>query len=80
MARPKNSTRLAPAVTVPETPSPVISLSLKQAAIVTGLALWAIRTAIWDGELPARLIGKKQIVLRTDLERWVASQPVVRAA
>jgi hypothetical protein len=77
MARPKNSARVVPAVSS-ENVSSVISLSLRQAAAVTGVALWCIRTAIWDGGLRARMAGKKQIVLRSDLEKWIAGQPVVR--
>jgi hypothetical protein len=41
------------------------------------LALWHIRSAIWDGELTAHMAGKKMIVLRTDLEKWLSSQPVI---
>lgn len=78
MARPKNSVRKISAVPPTEFSS-VISLTLKQAAAVTGLALWCIRTAVWDGQLPARYLGKKQIVLRPDLEKWIAAQPVVRS-
>lgn len=77
MARPKKSSKIVPVVSPTEFSS-VISMSLKEAAVVTGLALWCLRSAIWDGNLPARLVGKKQIVLRVDLERWVADQPIVR--
>lgn len=54
-----------------------IAFSLKQAAIVSGAALWALRSAVWGRKLPARLIGKRQIVLKTDLEKWLASAPLV---
>ena len=52
-----------------------LSFSLKEAAAITGLALWTLRTAVWDRKLPARLFGKRQIVLRADLEAWLASTP-----
>lgn len=71
MKRPKNVVQPAP------NPNQ-LSFSLREAASVTGLALWALRSAIWAGQLPARLVGKRQIVLRADLEKWLASQPVIR--
>jgi hypothetical protein len=77
MARPKKSAAILPVVpSVPEFPS--LSFSLKQAAAATGVALWHLRSAIWNGQLVAHMAGKKQIVLRADLERWIASRPIVR--
>jgi hypothetical protein len=76
MARPKNSSLVTPVVPpVPEFPS--LAFSLKQAAAVTGVCLWHLRSAIWNGKLVAHMAGKKQIVLRVDLEKWIASQPIV---
>jgi hypothetical protein len=54
-----------------------MAFSLKDASIATGVTLWALRSAVWEGKLPARLIGKRQIVLKADLERWLVSAPVV---
>lgn len=54
-----------------------LSFSLKQAANITGIALWAIRSAIWGRRLQAHLVGKKQIVLHDDLQQWLASSPLV---
>ena len=62
------------AAAVPPNPA-ALSFSLKQAAMVTGVALWTIRTAIWGKQLRAHVVGKRQIVLRTDLEKWLASLP-----
>jgi hypothetical protein len=53
-----------------------ISFSLKEAAAITGLALWTLRTAVWERRLPARLFGKRQIILRADLEQWLVSVPL----
>jgi hypothetical protein len=61
---------------VPPNPN-ALSFSLREAAIVTGTALWAIRSAIWGRKLSAHLIGKRQIVLRADLEKWIAATPAV---
>jgi hypothetical protein len=77
MARPKNSRQVQPPAVVPDV-SASLSFTLKQAAAATGVALWHLRSAIWDGQLSARLIGKKQIVLRSDLERWLTKQPTIR--
>jgi hypothetical protein len=55
-----------------------ISFSLKEAAAITGLALWAVRSAIWDRQLKAHFVGKRQIVLRADLEQWLASTPTAQ--
>jgi hypothetical protein len=61
-------------------PNPnALSFSLKEAAQVTGIALWAIRSAVWARQLSAHVIGKRQIVLRADLEKWIVSQPIANS-
>jgi hypothetical protein len=77
MARPKKSSLVFPVVP-PISDLHSLSFNLKQAAGITGVALWHLRSAIWNGQLIAHLAGKKQIVLRVDLERWISSQPIVR--
>jgi len=69
----KKSTAVSPIVPNPNQ----LSFSLKEAAVISGAALWAIRSAVWARKLPAHLIGKRQIVLRGDLEKWIASTPTV---
>jgi hypothetical protein len=65
-------------VVPPISPNPnALSFSLKECAVVTGTALWAIRSAVWARKLPAHVIGKRQIVLRSDLEKWIATTPTV---
>lgn len=65
-----------PAAVSPLAPNPnAISFSLKECAAITGIALWGIRSAIWGRKLPAHVIGKRQIVLRSDLEKWLSSTP-----
>ena len=54
-----------------------IALPLKQAAQVSGLTVWALRNAIWDRKLVARLAGKRLLILHTDLQNFVASLPQV---
>ena len=73
--------KLAPAAAAPRpAPNPnALSFSLKEAAQVTGIALWAIRSAVWARKLSAHVIGKRQIVLRADLEKWITNHPIANA-
>jgi acyl CoA:acetate/3-ketoacid CoA transferase beta subunit len=73
-AKSKKSRQPATAAKIAPNPS-AFSFSLKEAAAITGIALWAIRSAIWGRKLPAHVIGKRQIVLRADLENWIAGTP-----
>jgi len=45
-------------------------LTVAQAAAALGLTQWAVRTAIWDGALPAVRIGRAVRVKLEDLELW----------
>jgi hypothetical protein len=70
----KKKVQHQPVVSHHTAPNPnALSFSLKEAAQVTGIALWAIRSAIWARKLSAHVIGKRQIVLRVDLEKWTAN-------
>jgi hypothetical protein len=71
--------KLASVVPHPAPNPNALSFSLKEAAQVTGIALWAIRSAIWARKLSAHVIGKRQIVLRADLEKWIVNQPIANA-
>ncbi len=51
-------------------------LTLEQAAGELGVKVWALRRAIWDGELPQVRIGKSVRIERSDLEAWLARQRV----
>jgi len=51
-------------------------LPLKQVAEELGLPLSALRTAIWNGELPQVRIGRSVRVDRRDLEAWLDRQKV----
>jgi hypothetical protein len=65
-----------PTAVPPISPNPnALSFSLKESAAITGIALWAIRSAIWGRKLQAHVVGKRQIVLRADLEKWIAATP-----
>lgn len=64
----------APAPTTDGTP---VAFPLSDAARYSGLTVWALRTAIWERKLVARLAGKRLLVLRSDLDAYVASLPIV---
>ena len=38
---------------------------------------WAVRTAIRNGQLKARAIGRRLIILREDVDAWLDSTPVI---
>ena len=42
------------------------------------LTAWQVRTAIWAGKLAARRVGKRLIVHRTDVTKFLLAQPKVR--
>lgn len=65
------------AVTASTTDGTPVAFPLSDAARYSGLTVWALRNAIWDRKLVARLAGKRLLVLRTDLEAYVASLPRV---
>jgi hypothetical protein len=65
------------AATAPTTDGTPVAFPLSDAARYSGLTVWALRTAIWDRKLVARLAGKRLLVLRSDLEAYVASLPQV---
>ena len=45
-------------------------LTVAQAAAELGMKEWAVRTAIWDGALPAVRIGRAVRVKLEDLKAW----------
>jgi len=45
-------------------------LTVAQAAAELGMTEWAVRTAIWDGVLPAVRIGRAVRVKLEDLKAW----------
>lgn len=53
-------------------------LSIKQSATYLGVAVWFIRTSIWEGKLPARRLGKKLMISPADLDRLVEQTEFVR--
>ena len=54
----------------PHLAGPCQLTTVAQAAAALGLTQWAVRTAIWDGALPAVRIGRAVRVKLEDLEMW----------
>lgn len=53
-----------------------ISYDLKAASLATGVKVCRLRQAIHERVLPARLAGKKHVVLAEDLREFVRSLPL----
>ncbi len=54
----------------PHLAGPCQLMTVTQAAAELGMTEWAVRTAIWDGALPAVRIGRAMRVKLEDLEAW----------
>jgi excisionase family DNA binding protein len=46
-------------------------LSVKAAADYLGVSSWTIRERMGGGQLPAVRIGRRVLLDRTDLDRWI---------
>lgn len=56
---------------------PPIALTIRGAAAYSGLCIWAVRSAVWAGRLPAKKAGRIILILTTDLDNFVRSLPAV---
>ncbi|EXL06670.1 helix-turn-helix domain-containing protein [Aquamicrobium defluvii] len=56
-----------------------VAYSVADAARVSGMGRSTVYNAISAGELKARKLGKRTVVLRTDLEEWLAGAPIYSA-
>jgi hypothetical protein len=62
-------------VVPPQTPATLASnqprgLNRKRAAEYLGIAGWALRVLIWNGELKPLRIGRRDVFDRFDLDAW----------
>jgi excisionase family DNA binding protein len=57
----------------PVTLQPIVPrlLTIKQAAIYLGAAVWAIRQAIWANDLKACKIGRRFVIPREELDAYI---------
>ena len=62
-------------------PAPItpFSFDLNQASAYVGIGPWALRSAIWGGQLRAHQSGKKFIITKNDLESFVQNLDEVRS-
>lgn len=56
-----------------------ISYTLREAADATGISERVIQRAYLGGQLPVHFVTSRPLILRTDLEEWIASAPTERA-
>lgn len=54
-----------------ETPITPRMLTLKQAAAYTNASIWAIRDLIYADTIPHIAIGRRYLIDRGDLDRWL---------
>ena len=54
-------------------------VTIKQAAAYCSCAVWSIRQAIWSKELRACMIGKRYLIDRGDLDRFIDARLSERA-
>lgn len=52
-----------------------IAYSIDEAALACGVKPHHVRAAIRAGLLPKHRIAVKSVVLKSDLEKWIAAQP-----
>jgi excisionase family DNA binding protein len=58
-------------VVLPSQPIIPRLLTIKHAAAYCSCAVWAIRQAIWSKELPACMIGRRLLIDRGELDRFI---------
>lgn len=54
-----------------QTPITPRMVTIKQAAAYCSCAVWSIRQAIWSKELRACMIGRRFLIDRSDLDRFI---------
>jgi excisionase family DNA binding protein len=57
-----------------------VALSISEACKLTSIGRTSIYAAIKVGQLTARKVGRRTVVLRTDLETWLNAQPTVASS
>lgn len=57
-----------------------LSISVRDAAALTSLSEYEVRNAINKGELQARRVGRRLVILVADLNAWLESLPRASAA
>jgi excisionase family DNA binding protein len=80
MARKSSLTPPAsPSQTPTQSPITPRLVTIKQTAAYCSCAVWSIRQAIWSKELRACMIGKRYLIDRGDLDRFIDARLRERA-
>lgn len=53
----------------------IVSVDIRTATQITGVGRTSIYAAIKRGELPIRKVGRRTVILATDVKRWIESRP-----
>jgi len=53
------------------------SFTIPEVSRYTGLTHWQVRMSIWQGRLAALKVVKSLVILRTDVDNFLASLPAV---
>lgn len=61
-------------------PEKPLALSIDEAMVLTGIGRTKLFALIRDGAIPARKIGTRTIILRSELEAWLHTLPTVNPA
>jgi hypothetical protein len=57
---------------------PFIAYSTTKAHEAIGCAPRAVKSALANGELHSRRVGRRTFILAEELQRWAASRPIAR--
>jgi excisionase family DNA binding protein len=55
-----------------------MALNPRQSGVIAGTGHDVIYEAIREGKLPARKLGRRTIIMRDDLQRWLTSLPPLK--
>jgi excisionase family DNA binding protein len=55
-------------------------LTLKECVEEYGVSLWFWRRMLWDGALPFIRVGRKQLLDRRDIEKFLESRKVINGS
>ena len=74
MPRKKPAPPIVPETLVPTTPLASRGLRIPEAAAYIGSTIWFVRELIWTRKVPAIRLGKRDVLLREDLDRYLDEQ------
>ncbi len=57
-------------------PTPKLALSIEEAADATSLSVARMYALVAEGQIVARKIGRRTLILPGDLDKWLAELPV----